>query len=167
MMMIKLSYRFGQRMSMQGAKGEPVIAGQAQHGPFEQMDIKRASLRLEFGAKPLSVKKVEVQEALPPAGVIGAEPLTLMPQHSPQTSVALFAGIGGQFKAFRQAGSSLRLEFGAKLRPSNGFLRQGAFSLPVRRGQSLFPQSLMGPLCQKISPPYALPGRVPRRVWRC
>ena len=68
-------------MSMQGAKGEPVIAGQAQHGPFEQMDIKRASLRLEFGAKPLSVKKVEVQEALPPAGVIGAEPLTLVPQH--------------------------------------------------------------------------------------
>ena len=28
-----------------------------------------------------SVKKVEVQEALPPAGVIGAEPLTLVPQH--------------------------------------------------------------------------------------
>ena len=28
-----------------------------------------------------NVKKVEVQEALPPAGVIGAEPLTLMPQH--------------------------------------------------------------------------------------
>ena len=67
-----------------GAKGEPVIAGQAQHGPFEQMDIKRASLRLEFGAKPLSVKKVEVQEALPPAGVIGAEPLTLVPQHFPR-----------------------------------------------------------------------------------
>ena len=71
-------------MSMQGAKGEPVIAGQAQHGLFEQMDIKRASLRLEFGAKPLSVKKVEVQEALPPAGVIGAEPLTLVPQHFPR-----------------------------------------------------------------------------------
>ena len=29
---------------------------------------------------PQSVKKVEVQEALPPAGVIGAEPLTLVPQ---------------------------------------------------------------------------------------
>ena len=28
-----------------------------------------------------SVKKVEVQETLPPAGVIGAEPLTLVPQH--------------------------------------------------------------------------------------
>ena len=28
-----------------------------------------------------SVKKVEVQEALPPAGVIGAEPLILVPQH--------------------------------------------------------------------------------------
>ena len=28
-----------------------------------------------------SVKKVEVQEALPPVGVIGAEPLTLVPQH--------------------------------------------------------------------------------------
>ena len=28
-----------------------------------------------------SVKKVEVQEALPPAGVIGAAPLTLVPQH--------------------------------------------------------------------------------------
>ena len=31
-----------------------------------------------------SVKKVEVQEALPPAGVIGAEPLTLVPQHIPR-----------------------------------------------------------------------------------
>lgn len=31
-----------------------------------------------------SVKKVEVQEALPPAGVIGAEPLTLVPQHFPR-----------------------------------------------------------------------------------
>ena len=29
-------------------------------------------------------KKVEVQEALPPAGVIGAEPLTLVPQHFPR-----------------------------------------------------------------------------------
>ena len=29
---------------------------------------------------PIAVK-VEVQEALPPAGVIGAEPLTLVPQH--------------------------------------------------------------------------------------
>ena len=33
---------------------------------------------------PQSVKKVEVQEALPPAGVIGAEPLTLVPQHFPR-----------------------------------------------------------------------------------
>ena len=27
---------------------------------------------------------MEVQEALPPAGVIGAEPLTLVPQHFPR-----------------------------------------------------------------------------------
>ena len=48
-----------------------------------------------------SVKKVEVQEALPPAGVIGAEPLTLVPQHfPPQTSVALFAGNSGQLWFF-------------------------------------------------------------------
>ena len=33
-------------------------------------------------AKPQVVKKVEVQESLPPAGVLGAEPLSLMPQHS-------------------------------------------------------------------------------------
>ena len=31
-----------------------------------------------------SAKKVEVQEALPPAGVIGAEPLILVPQHLPR-----------------------------------------------------------------------------------
>ena len=30
---------------------------------------------------PQLVKKVEVQEALPPAGVLGAEPLSLVPQH--------------------------------------------------------------------------------------
>ncbi|MCI6038079.1 MAG: hypothetical protein MR748_08935 [Clostridiales bacterium] len=36
----------------------------------------------EQGAQ--SVKKVEVQEALPPAGVIGAAPLTLVPQHFPR-----------------------------------------------------------------------------------
>ena len=29
-------------------------------------------------------EKVEVQEALPPAGVLGAEPLSLMPQHFPR-----------------------------------------------------------------------------------
>ena len=28
-------------------------------------------------------EKVEVQEAVPPAGVLGAEPLSLMPQHFP------------------------------------------------------------------------------------
>ena len=33
---------------------------------------------------PQSVKKVEVQEALPPAGVIGAEPLTFVLQHFPR-----------------------------------------------------------------------------------
>ncbi len=53
---------------------------------------------------------MEVQEALPPAGVIGAEPLTLVPQHfPPQTSVALFAGNGGQIGVFRQTGMSLHL----------------------------------------------------------
>ena len=35
-------------------------------------------------ASPQSVKKVEVQEALPPAGVIGAEPLTFVLQHFPR-----------------------------------------------------------------------------------
>ena len=38
-------------------------------------------------AKPLKLQvadKVEVQEALPPAGVLGAEPLSLMPQHFPR-----------------------------------------------------------------------------------
>ena len=34
--------------------------------------------------RPQSVKKVEVQEALPPARVIGAAPLTLVPQHFPR-----------------------------------------------------------------------------------
>ena len=29
-------------------------------------------------------EKVEVQEAVPPAGVLGAEPLSLMPQHFPR-----------------------------------------------------------------------------------
>ena len=29
-------------------------------------------------------EKVEVQEALPPAGILGAEPLSLMPQHFPR-----------------------------------------------------------------------------------
>ena len=57
-----------------------------------------------------SVKKVEVQEALPPAGVIGAAPLTLVPQHfPPQTSVALFAGNSDQFRVFRQAEGMLCL----------------------------------------------------------
>ena len=61
-----------------------------------------------FEAPPQSVKKVEVQEALPPAGVIGAAPLTLVPQHfPPQTSVALFAGNSDQFRVFRQAGAEL------------------------------------------------------------
>ncbi len=76
-------------------------------------------------ARPLSVKKVEVQEALPPAGVIGAEPLTLVPQHFPRKPEdedspkgyrspkpathsgagrkALFAGNSGQLGFFRQA----------------------------------------------------------------
>ena len=57
-----------------------------------------------------SVKKVEVQEALPPAGVIGAAPLTLVPQHfPPQTSVALFAGNSDQFRVFRQAAAAGRM----------------------------------------------------------
>ena len=83
-------------------------------------------------ARPLSVKKVEVQEAVPPAGVIGAEPLTpCAAALSPQTSLrvrstededspkgyrspkpathsgagrkALFAGNSGQLGVFRQA----------------------------------------------------------------
>ena len=29
-------------------------------------------------------EKVEAQEAVPPAGVLGAEPLSLMPQHFPR-----------------------------------------------------------------------------------
>ena len=48
-----------------------------------------------------SVKKVEVQEALPPAGGIGAEPLNpCATVSSPQTSEALFAGVGGQRGVF-------------------------------------------------------------------
>ena len=47
--------------------------------PFLFLGIEKAELLFE--APPQSVKKVEVQEALPPAGVIGAEPLTLVPQH--------------------------------------------------------------------------------------
>ena len=33
------------------------------------------------GNRSQAVKKAEVQEALPPAGVSGAEPLSLVPQH--------------------------------------------------------------------------------------
>ena len=40
--------------------------------------------RKEISLQAQSVKKVEVQEALPPAGVIGAAPLTLVPQHFPR-----------------------------------------------------------------------------------
>ena len=43
--------------------------------------ICRHSKRLTTIGESQSVKKLEVQEALPPAGVIGAEPLTLVPQH--------------------------------------------------------------------------------------
>ena len=47
------------------------------------------------------VKKVEVQEALPPAGVLGAEPLILVPQHFfPRASEALFAGDGSRSGLF-------------------------------------------------------------------
>ena len=35
-----------------------------------------------MGSAPFSVSKKWRQEALPPAGVLGAEPLSLMPQHS-------------------------------------------------------------------------------------
>ena len=34
--------------------------------------------------KAQAAEKVEVQKALPPAGVLGAEPLSLMPQHFPR-----------------------------------------------------------------------------------
>ncbi|MCI6037565.1 MAG: hypothetical protein MR748_06295, partial [Clostridiales bacterium] len=40
--------------------------------------------RAEDQFRPQSVKKVEVPEARPPAGVFGAEPLTLVPQHFPR-----------------------------------------------------------------------------------
>ena len=42
------------------------------------------ALRPARKSRTQSVKKVEVQEALPPAGVIGAEPLNLVPQHFPR-----------------------------------------------------------------------------------
>ena len=48
-----------------------------------QPSAAKAHARIIFSG-PQSVKKVEVQEALPPAGVIGAEPLTLLPQHFPR-----------------------------------------------------------------------------------
>ena len=44
--------------------------------------MKKPPLLKKFRSGGQCVKKVEVQEALPPAGVLGAEPLSLMPQHS-------------------------------------------------------------------------------------
>ena len=44
-------------------------------------------LQAEDHFRPQSVKKVEVQEALPPARVIGPAPLTLVPQHFPRKPV--------------------------------------------------------------------------------
>ena len=47
------------------------------------MSVPKIPLRVKRSGIQ-SVKKVEVQEALPPAGVMGAEPLTLVPQHFPR-----------------------------------------------------------------------------------
>ncbi len=57
----------------------------------------RRNMRQPLQGSP-ECQKVEVQEALPPAGVIGAESLTLVPQHFSRK--ALFAGAGGQFGVF-------------------------------------------------------------------
>ena len=57
----------------------------------------RRNMRQPLQGSP-ECQKVEGQEALPPAGVIGAEPLTLVPQHFSRK--ALFAGAGGQFGVF-------------------------------------------------------------------
>ena len=43
----------------------------------------RRNMRQPLQGSP-ECQKVEVQEALPPAGVIGAESLTLVPQHFPR-----------------------------------------------------------------------------------
>ena len=67
----------------------------------EPFAVKKARLTAIFSAEKRSLpaclrltgrqrrmaqvaEKVEVQEALPPAGVLGAEPLSLMPQHFPR-----------------------------------------------------------------------------------
>ena len=42
------------------------------------------SVSAALRSKAQVADKVEVQEALPPAGVLGAEPLRLMPQHFPR-----------------------------------------------------------------------------------
>ena len=44
--------------------------------------LKALALFLRAGAQV--AEKVEVQEVVPPAGVLGAEPLSLMPQHFPR-----------------------------------------------------------------------------------
>ena len=44
--------------------------------------LKALALFLRAGAQV--AEKVEVQEALPPAGGLGAKPLSLMPQHFPR-----------------------------------------------------------------------------------
>ena len=46
--------------------------------------VQKEKAREEISLQAQSVKKVEVQEALPSAGVIGTEPLTLVPQHFPR-----------------------------------------------------------------------------------
>ena len=54
------------------------------HMPMARLGAERKKPAKKISLQAQSVKKVEVQEALPPAGVIGAEPLILVPQHLPR-----------------------------------------------------------------------------------
>ena len=71
-------------------------------------------------AAPQIAEKVEVQEALVPAEVLGAEPLSLMPL-SLRTSEALFAGNNGQsglFDSLRRGNSRAFSLFNSALQPN-------------------------------------------------
>ena len=64
---------------------------------FLQMDNQKPRTEVRGSV----CQKVVVQEALPPAGVLGAEPLILVPQHFfPRASEALFAGDGSRSGLF-------------------------------------------------------------------
>jgi len=71
-----------------------------------------------------SVKKVEVQEALP---YRGGAPSLCAAALSPQTSVALFAGIGGQLWVFRQTEPSRKGGLSACERSPTAALQWGFF----------------------------------------